>query len=513
MNKKTLDISELIKLKKYKKAQILLRKSLKSNPNDPEILRVMGVVILHLKNPTLAEKYFKKSYSIDPNSIAVLLNLASLYKLKLDYSKAIKWINKAVEIDQNSIPTLYNYANLLRANAQFNEAQVIYLKVLETDPVHYGALINMGHICKNNGNIDKAANYYHQVLNINANDGNIYLALSNLKKYKFTEDEILQINYLLDSTDPSINKVSLYFAKVKVLEDQDKHKESFDYLTTGNKLRYNSFNRLPVNWSQYSTDIKHVFSENFISKFKNCGNSSNSPIFIVSMPRAGSTLIEQILASHSKVNGASELPYIPSLIKQVSRNITYPFSFQNTSSKTFETMGNNYVELSERWSKNTDYFTDKLPDNLSYLGAILLSLPNAKVIYSVRNPIDVTLSCYRQNFAVGNQFSFNIKELTQYYHHHVNIMNYWQKVFPNKILKVNYEDLVMNTKISISRMLEFCHLNWQESCMKFHQTKRNIRTASAGQVTEKMYTQSINRYEKYGNKLDKLKKLIYFDAF
>ena len=508
MHKNLSDISELMSLKKYKKAQFILKKALKTNPKDSEILRVMGVVVLHLNNSSLAEKYFTKSYNINPNSVAVLLNLASLQKLKLNFSEAINWINKAVKIDPNSIPTLYNYANLLKANAQFEEAQKVYTEVLKFNPNHYGTLINLGHINKNNGNIDKAAHYYHHVLSINPNDSNLYLALSNLKKYQFTDAEIIQINYLIDSTDATINKIPLYFAKTKILEDQDKYEDSFDCLKIGNQLRYKSFHRIPIDWNKFSTDITQVFNADFLSKFKESGNQSSSPIFIVSMPRAGSTLIEQILASHSRVNGASELPYIPSLVKKLSTNIAYPFSFKNANGNTFKTIGDDYIELSQRWLKKADFFTDKLPNNLSYLGVVLLSLPNAKIIYSVRNSMDVTLSCYRQNFATGNEFSFDFNELAQYYHHHINVMNYWQQAFPNRILKVNYENLVKNTKESITKMLNFCNLDWQETCMNFYQTKRNIRTASAGQVTEQIYTKSINRFERYGNKLNELKKLL-----
>lgn len=506
MNHNLSNISELIKTKKYKKAQTILKKALNKSPLDSEILRTLGVVVLHMNNYNMAEIYFLKSYKINPTSPQVLLNLASLYRLKLDFPKAIEYINSALIINPDSVAAIYNYANLLRANAQYEEAEKLYLRVLDLNKNHFGALVNIGHLSKNNGKINQASKYYHNALTLNPNDGSMYWALANLKKYSFTEYENLQIDSLLKNR--SINPIPLLFAKTKILEDKNLHQESFTFLIKGNQLKYKSLNREPNDWVKYTKNLKAIFSKKYIEKLTGSGNPSTQPIFIVSMPRAGSTLIEQILASHTRVTGAAELPYIPSLIQKYSKHKSFPDSFNGTNPDKYHAFGDEYINLAKRWTINTDYFTDKLPDNLTYLGVILLSMPNAKVIYSVRNPLDVCLSCYRQLFAHGNEWSYDLNELAQYHQHHVNIMEHWCQMFPNRIITIQYENLVNNTKSNIENILKFCNLDWQDECLDFHKTKRNIRTASAGQVTEKINTNGLNRYKKYGNKLNHLDNLL-----
>ena len=264
MHNNSNDISYLLKNKKYKKAQLVLKKELKKSPSNPTTLRLMGVVVLHMNQLNLAEKFLLKSYKLDSSSVPTLLNIASLYKLIPDYEKAIHWIKKAVALEPTSLPALYNYANILKANAQYTDAEKLYFAVLKVDERHYGALLNLGHIYKNSGKISLAADYYHKLLAINPSDTNVYLALSNLKKYKFSKDEEYMIDKLLKDPIPVINKIPLYFCKTKILEDQNKYPESFNFLQKGNELKYKNIKRKPVNWTKYTEDIKKVFNSDFI---------------------------------------------------------------------------------------------------------------------------------------------------------------------------------------------------------------------------------------------------------
>ncbi len=485
-----------------------LNKWVAKNPHDFEALRLMGVIYLQQNSWALAEKHLNLALRYKPTHEPTLLNLASLYKTQKKYAKAHHCIEQILARSPANASVYYNLGNLYRDQSQFEQAKSAYLDCLNIQPNHQGALVAMGFLSKNVGRIDEAIDYFQQALAINPYQHQIYWALANLKKYRFSEHEIATIDQMIaQAGDKSPSE--LLFTKAYVLEHQEQYDAAFQYLEQANQQRYRQLKRQPFDWPAFTDDIKRVFTPDYIANNSANYHAEKQPVFIVSMPRSGSTLTEQILASHSEIYGASELPHFPKIISDLGKKNgrSYPESLQTLDAATFTTIGNDYLNAVGTAFSQT-MFTDKQPLNFNFVGAILMALPNAKIIHCTRLDLAVLLSCYKQLFAYGHEYSYNLEELVANYQHQVNIMAYWKSCFPDKIYALSYEDMVQDTRLEIERLLSFLKLDWQDSCMTFYNTRRHIKTTSAGQVTQKIYNSSVHLHSKYEKSMAKFKKLL-----
>ncbi len=403
----------------------------------------------------------------------------------------------------------YNLGHLYRDQGDLSQAESAYMECLKFQPNHLGGLVAMGFLLKNTGRINKAIDYFHQALTINPYQHDIYWALANLKQYRFTDTELSTIDQMIaqagDHAPPE-----LLFAKAYALEQAEQYEAAFAQLEQANQLCYRQLKRKPFDWSGMTQDIKQVFTPEFIQNHSNIKQlSTKQPVFIVSMPRSGSTLTEQILASHTDVFGASELPYFPNIITELGRHSKthYPHSLAAYNAHDFAEIGTQYLNALTADFKEP-IFTDKQPLNFNFVGAILMAIPNAKIVHCTRQDLAVLLSCYKQLFAHGHEYSYDIRELVANYQHQVTVMAYWKTCFPDKIHTVSYENMVQTTRPEIERLLSFLKLDWQDACLRFYNTKRNIKTASAGQVTQKIYDTSLQLHNKYKKSMGKFKKLL-----
>lgn len=488
-----------------------LKKMVAKDAHNFEAQRLIGVIYLQKSNWRLAEKHLKLSQQIKPGHEPTLLNLASLYKSLQKYSEAHRCIDHILEQSPGNPSVFYNLGNLYRDQDFLPEAESAYLKCLQLQHNHSGALVALGFLTKNSGRIDEAIDYFHQALAINPYQHEIYWALANLKQYRFTESEQATIDQMISQAGDK-SPPELLFTKAYILEHAEQYDAAFAQLEQANQQRYRQLNRQPFDWSAFTEDVKKVFSPEFIASHSASNQGSKQAVFIVSMPRSGSTLTEQILASHSDIYGASELPYFPQIITELGqeKHKPYPDSVQHLSPDDFARIGKRYLDLVDT-NFSEPIFTDKQPLNFNFVGAILMALPNAKIIHCTRLDLAVLLSCYKQLFAHGHEYSYNIKELVANYQHQVNIMAYWKNCFPDKIHTVNYETMVTDTKTEISRLLDFLDLDWQDDCLTFYNTKRRIKTASAGQVTQKIYASSLQLHKKYHNSMKKFNILLNND--
>jgi hypothetical protein len=255
--------------------------------------------------------------------------------------------------------------------------------------------------------------------------------------------------------------------------------------------------------------IISVFDRPFLEQNTGLGNPDPAPIFIVGLPRSGSTLLEQILASHSMVEGTAELPYVGRVAASLSRNradgINYPEAARELGEKQFKAMGQEYVDLAQlHRTEGRSRFIDKMPNNTPTIGLLHLMLPNAKIIDARRHPLDSCFSCYRQLFAQGQTFTYDLTDIGEYFLQYERMMDHWHDVLPGRVLTVQYEDMVMDFENQVRRLLEYCELPWEDSCINFYETERPVRTASSEQVRQPIYSQSINRWRNYEQHLGEL---------
>lgn len=500
------EIDSLIHQNKLKLALKKVKTQQRKQPKEAELIRLEGIIQLHQKQIPLAERNFLKAINLDNSQASAMANLAFVMQIRHEYSQSERWLKKSININPNSVDANHQLGIVANEQNNYELAESQFKKVLEIHPNHIDCLINLAILLKNKGELEAAIKYLHQALAINPMQPQVYWVLANLKSYRFQENEKEMVQLLLTKKLSQKDYGALLFTKAKILEDEENYTESFKVLKQANQIKYKSFNRTPVNWMTVLEQIKSVFTIEYVSKFQEIETRDISPVLIAGMPRSGSTLIEQMLASHNQITGASELNHLSDIIKKHKQ--VYPLDYQNFEIQNYKKIADDYLHLTRQWSQNTGVFTDKMPPNINYAGVLLLAIPNAKLIHSRRNAMDVCLSAFKQNFESGSEYSYNLVELVQYYKFQEKLAEHWKIIFPNQVLSVNYEEIIESPEQEIKRLLDFLNLEFDAACLKFYQTKRTIRTASAGQVTQKLYTTATNYYKKYGDSLDELSNLL-----
>lgn len=498
---------------KHSQALKALKKHNNKHPGHAEINRLAGIALIQLNKLTLAKKYLETALKLDPEAIATRLNLASLYKAQKAYKLATETIKAVLEKDPNHTAALFNLANIYRLTEQWDEATHHYQKVLQMAPTHLGTLVTMGLMKKNAGDIQDAIDYFHRALDVDPHNKTVFLALANLKNYTFSASEIETISHIIQQTSDQ-DAVELLFAKAQYLELKGDHPNAFRYLERANQAQFKKLNRTAVDWADYTQRIKSTFKHT-TARNKPASQTSQAPrpLFIVSMPRSGSTLVEQILASHPAVYGASEIATWPQQMHTLETQTgqSFPESWQQTDDSSHSIIAQQYHDKIRAYGAHFQYVSDKHLDNFNYIGAIMAAMPESLIIHCTRHPMDVCLSCYKQLFNDGQAYSYDLKELAEYRKHHDAIMSHWKSLYPEQILTVRYEELIQHTTGEVEKMLAFLDLPWDDACLKFHQTKRVIKTASAAQVTQKIYTNAIHRYKAYGELLNPLAQQLNCD--
>ncbi len=348
--------------------------------------------------------------------------------------------------------------------------------------------------------------------------GEAFYALSNLKTYRFTDAEIgaMQTFEAREELGPS-GAVHFCFALGKAFEDRADFAESFRYYAKGNGLKRQLSNYDP---DQMSADLKaqrDYFSPQIFEERKGAGCPSTDPIFIVGLPRAGSTLLEQILSSHSAVDGTLELPNVLSMAQKLRRRgregeVPYPELLSTLSAESLAELGEQYLADTRIHRQGAPYFIDKMPNNFRHIGLIKLMLPNAKIIDARRDAMACCFSGFKQLFAEGQEFSYDLTDIGRYYRDYVALMEHWDTVIPGQVLRVDYERVVDDVESEVRRLLDFCGLPFEDACLSFHETKRAVRTASSEQVRRPIYSEGLEQWVNYEPFLGPLKDALAEDS-
>jgi tetratricopeptide (TPR) repeat protein len=492
-------------------AETLCREFLKRQPTNVSAIRMLAEVGIKIGRLDDAEKLLTRCLELAPDFHLARHNFANLLFKKLRYHEALAEVNKVIDAEPNRPSHLLLKAAILGRIGRTDEAIEIYDVVLRQFPKQPRTHLSKGHALKTVGRQADAVDAYRASIELKPHLGEAYWSLANLKTFRFGEDEISRMrNKLEDEIASRSDFFHLSFALGKALEDMGEFDESFRHYANGNAVR-----RRTVRWDaeEHHANLERMaalFQPQFCEERGNTGNRSNTPIFIVGLPRAGSTLLEQILASHSKVEGTMELPDIISIARRLSGKkrreeaSQYPAILADMSAADLEALGAEYLERTRIHRTGAPHFIDKMPNNFAHIGLIQLILPNAKIIDARRHPMACCFSGFKQLFASGQNFSYSLEEIGRYYRDYVDFMTHWDTALPGRVLRVDYETVVTNTEVEVRRLLDYCGLEFEPACLEFHRTDRAVRTASSEQVRQPIYRGAVDQWRNYERHLGPL---------
>ena len=498
---------------KLKKADDLCRYFLQNVPHHIEGMKLLATICTELHVYDDAEFLLESCLEFESDNIDTLIQYINILIKRQKYGPALENAELLNKKFPNDINAQITYAATLQQTDNQHEALNLYKEILNKYPSNYQILLSCGHLYKNFGQIDKSIISYKKSYKINNFCGDAFWSLANLKTYTFDDNEINSLeDMVLDEYVNDIEKIYMHFALGKAYEDMSEYKISFNHYKQGNDLKLPYTKYRTKDFINECLNQKEICSEDLFDVKKDWGHSSSEPIFILGLPRVGSTLVEQILASHSMVDATHELPNILAtshklnLRRAQNKESRYPDILLSLSSPQLKMIGENYIKDSEVFRRDGVYFIDKMPNNFRHIGLIKLILPNAKIIDIRRNSMSACFSCFKQLFAEGQEFTYSFERLGNYYNNYIELMNHWNKVLPNQILSVNYEDLINNFEDTVKVILDYCKLPYEQACVEFYKSKRSVKTPSAQQVRQPIYTSGLDYWKNYDSYLDELKK-------
>jgi len=503
---------------RFREAEGIYRQVLRDNPENVDALRLLGNAAFHSGRMHEAERLFRRAVSYAPDYAEAQIDLGRVLKEQHRLEDAINAFETAIELEPDNFQPWFLLASVLAPAARTYDAIEAYQKVLEIRPRHAGAYLGLGHTLKTVGRQEEAIEAYRECIRLKPNNGEIYWSLANLKTYTLTDDDIaaMQAQLTEDETEDgeedgmdSQSRVNFLFALAKAYEDRGDFNAAWEYYEEGNSTQRMEENYDPVRTETINDEIIEVFDQDLFANLSGHGHPSPEPIFIIGLPRSGSTLLEQILASHSMVEGTAELPYAGLVATSMNPNradgVTYPHAVRDLKPEDFHRLGQDYLNMARiHRTEGRPRFIDKMPNNFPSVGLLRLILPNAKIIDARRYPLDSCLSCYRQLFARGQSFTYDLTDIGEYFLQYQRMMDHWHEVLPGRCLTVQYEEMVTDFDQQVRRLLEFCNLPWEENCARFYETERPVRTASSEQVRQPVYTGSINFWRNHESHLDEL---------
>ncbi len=506
-------VVDLISTGKLIRAEEVCRAFLKKIPHHVEAMRLLADIGMRLGILEDAEFLLHSASVLAPDNIPIHIDYVQVLRKRQQHLAAKEQARRLLEREPSNPQFQSIYAVQCMQSGQFDEALATFdelLKVLPNDPI---TLTSQGHALKTKGESASAITSYQQAIAAYPRHGEAYFSLANLKTYRFSDEEIQQMLALQQDDNLSfMERVHLCFALGKAFEDKKDVKQSFAFYEQGNHLK-KSQSRYEAGQITKELELQreHVTAK-LLREKRDFGHASSDPIFIVGMPRSGSTLIEQILSSHSQVDGTLELPNILSLSQRLRRHTVngiapgYPQVLELLNRKELARFGLEFIEDTRSHRQCAPLFIDKMPNNFRHIGLIKLMLPRAKIIDSRRNPLDCCFSGFKQLFAEGQEFSYSLADIGQYYRDYVRLMNHWDDVLPGFVLRVNNEDVIADLEREVYRLLEFCGLPFEQACLDFHKTQRNVRTPSSEQVRRPVNSAGVGQWRKYSSLLDPLKQ-------
>jgi tetratricopeptide (TPR) repeat protein len=496
-------------------AEDILRAYLLNVGDHVEALRLLARIERQRNRLYDAELLLESVLKLAPDYRAGRLDYVRVLLDRQKYMEAHDVINTLLRLEPDSRDYLLLHAVACAGLGQYEPAIAVYRRLLATPPESPDLHMALGHSLKSVARQKEAIECYQAAAALRAGFGDAWWSLANLKTYRFSQDEIASMRS--EEAAPGAHPVDRYhlcFALGKAYEDKKDYAESWQFYERGNALkRAESLYHPEIAETNTSRQIE-VCSEKFFAERAGVGVPDPDPIFILGLPRSGSTLIEQILASHSQVEGTQELPDIPRIVLEMNGprsdpdNPRYPGALVNFPRAEFHSLGKRYMADTRPHRGDRPFFIDKMPNNFRHIGLIHLMLPNAKIIDVRREPMACCFSNLKQLFASGQEFTYSIEDIARYYRTYLELMRHWDNVLPGRVLRVCYEDVVEDLEGNVRRILEFCSLEFEPACIEFYKTERSVRTASSEQVRQPIFREGLLQWRNYETWLGPLKNAL-----
>ncbi|MDP6872720.1 MAG: tetratricopeptide repeat protein [Alphaproteobacteria bacterium] len=485
------------------------RKLLALGADVPELHNSIGLVLSELARWDEAAESFENAIRGRTDFVQAhcALALARMEQGRMEDAKTS--FRAAITIDPAYARAHYNLGNLQRTAGQLEEAAACYERAIKADPAYVLAHNNLGLTLNELGRLAAAADSFRRAIAADRDYAPARINLANVSDSATDEANIREMARLADKPDLAADDaIGLQFALGRAFGQQGADDQAFSHFLAGNRLKRETLNYDGAAMAEEFATTLAVFDEAFMARHGNGGNTSDLPIFILGMPRSGTSLVEQILASHGDVHGAGELHDVrriaADLPQRIGSKLPYPACVRNAGDDIWAELGGEYLDAVSRLAPGMRRVCDKMPGNFLRLGLIHLMLPNATIIHCQRDAMDTCYSCFTLLFSEGQHFAYDLAELGDYYRHYDRLMRHWHQVLPNRILDLRYEDVVGDLEGSARRLVAHCGLDWDDRCLEFHSTERAVRTASMSQVRQPIYASSLGRWRRHEHHLGPL---------
>ena len=501
------------------KAEDVCRRFLQKVPHHVEAMRLLADIGLRFGVLADAEFLLESAHQFDPKNVRVHIDYIQALRKRQKFGPALEQAKRLLKTSPDNPQFQSIYAVESMQVGDYEKALGMFDKVLERIPGDPATLTSMGHAYKTSGQYDEAVDAYHAALGSQPLHGDAWYSLSNLKVYEFDDNEIERMQaHAHDENLSHAGRVHVNFALGKAFEDRNDFETSFRYYEQGNRSKKALSTYDADKMTEELRAQRRVCTAGLLARGAVAGHPAGDPIFVVGLPRAGSTLLEQILSSHSRVDGTLELPNILSLSQQLRRRGRdrgepgYPEILAGLRDGELAAFGRQYIDDTRIHRQEAPLFVDKMPNNFRHIGLIHLILPNARIIDARRHPMACGFSGYKQLFAEGQEFTYDLADMGRYYRDYVELMDHWDEVLPGKVLRVQYEDVVGDLENQVRRILDHCGLEFEPGCLSFHRTERAVRTPSSEQVRQPIFTSGLDYWRNYEPWLEPLRNALGEDV-
>lgn len=488
-------------------AEPILRAHLKADPFDVAAIRMFAELAARIGRLKDSETLLRRAVELAPHFLAARSNLATVLYKQNRPAEAVAELDALLAVNPDDAASANLKAAALGRIGDYDEAVDLYEQVLSQFPNQPKVWMSYGHVLKTVGRQADCVAAYRRALAIAPSLGEVWWSLANLKTVRFEATDIAAMEQALLGSDLALDDhFHLHFALGKAYEDLGDAEAAFGHYALGNRLRSEELGYDPDETSAHVATAKSLFTRQFVANHSDQGCPAPDPIFILGMPRAGSTLIEQILSSHSQVEGTMELPDIPAIAGQLGDGDEWSEALATADADALRRMGETYLERT-RVQRKTDkpFFIDKLPNNWAHIGLIHLILPNAKIIDARRHPLACCFSNFKQHFARGQAFAYSLDHVGRYYADYVSLMAHFDAVLPGRVHRVLHEAMIDDTEATVRTLLDALGLPFEEACLRFWETDRAVRTASSEQVRRPINRDGADQWQAFEPWLDPLK--------
>jgi tetratricopeptide (TPR) repeat protein len=484
-------------------AEGLLKIHLKRQPTDVAAIRMLAEVAARLGRFEDAEKLLKRALELAPSFLAARHNYALVLHRQSKAADALAQIDLLLAADPHNPSYRFLRASALTRIGEYDAAIALYRNILGEHPTNARAWLSIGHALKTAGRQQEGVDAYRRSAELAPHFGEAFWSLANMKTYRFSDADVAAMQAQLERGDLNEeDRFHLDYALGKAFEDRGDYARSFEHYQAGARRRRAGLAYDADETSRTTQEHIGFFTKELFSRRAGQGAAAADPIFVVGLPRAGSTLIEQILSSHSAVEGTMELPDILMLAKRIGggrvRGGAYPGALADMGAAQLKALGEEYIAATQVQRKSgAPFFVDKMPNNFQHVGLIQLILPNAKIIDARRHPLGCCFSAFKQHFARGQSFSYDLTDVGRYYADYVALMAHYDTVLPGRIHRVFYERMIADPEAEIRRLLAYCGLPFEQACLDFHANTRAVRTASSEQVRQPIYADAVAHWRNY----------------